>query len=69
MEDEGAARRICLTRGEGEFIGDSAEYWDDPTEADYYCACHCGGEESSRPPSATRCMRPETSDGSSLPGV
>lgn len=45
MEDESAARRICLTCGEGEFIGDSAEYWDDTAEADYYCACHCGGEE------------------------
>ncbi|MEO3822014.1 hypothetical protein [Plantactinospora sp. B24E8] len=44
MADE-AARRTCLACRETEFIADSEEYWDDDAEADYCCACLCGGEE------------------------
>ncbi len=41
--DEGeCARRVCVACGEGAFIGDSDEYWDE-VEPDG-CACPCGGE-------------------------
>lgn len=45
MEFEGGARRTCLGCGAEEFIADSEDYWEDETEADYYCACKCGNEE------------------------
>jgi hypothetical protein len=45
MDEDQAARRTCLACGKQEFIADSAEYWDDEAEADYYRACPCGKEE------------------------
>lgn len=45
MEVEGGARRTCLGCGAEEYVADSADYWDDDAEVDYYCACPCGHEE------------------------
>jgi hypothetical protein len=40
-----AARRTCLACGSRDFIADSAEYWDDDEDVEYFCACPCGEEE------------------------
>ena len=40
-----AVRRTCLACGARDFIADSADYWDDAEDAEYFCACPCGEED------------------------
>ena len=40
-----AARRTCLGCHGQHYIADSADYWEDDGEADYFCGCPCGNEE------------------------
>jgi hypothetical protein len=43
LEEDDATQRVCLGCGSAEFIGDSAEYWDNEEYGE--CQCPCGGEE------------------------
>jgi hypothetical protein len=40
-----AARRTCLGCREQHYIADSADFWVDDGQADYFCGCPCGNEE------------------------
>ncbi|MGV9414846.1 hypothetical protein ACWDOP_33515 [Nocardia sp. NPDC003693] len=42
-DDEGLARRTCLSCGATAFLGDSADHWDEDGEW-AECTCPCGGE-------------------------
>ncbi len=42
-DEEGCARRTCVTCGQRAFIADSAEFWDEADSGESQCPC---GEEA-----------------------